>query len=372
MKTVILFASSSWYLYNFQRELIKELVKTGINVVTLAEDKQFCAELLDLGSKHFTICLKGKSKDIIGNVKVIWQLKTFFQKFDAIILSFTPKPNILGGIAAYLASRHCILNYSGFGRGINTTFFYGFIIRALYAITPYLANHCFVQNRESLLAIQKFAISKSKISLLPGSGVSLQRYKYIPVDTRSRVIRFGLFARMIKQKGIMTFIDAVKYLHAEESGKFEGVLAGPIDTSDQDAVDVQKMASSGQLGPIHYLGNLSDIRDEMMKCDVIVLPSNYPEGTPKVLLEALALGKVIITTNTPGCEATCSNNNGFLMKSHDPFELLACMRSALNLSATEYIEMSKNSRELAVREYDVRYIFSEYKGKIREFLESQK
>ena len=138
MKSVILFANTSWYLYNFQGELIKEFVKSGVNVITLAEDKQFCENLEDLGATHFNICLNGKSKDVLSNLKVVWKLKTFFQKFDATVLSFTPKPNILGGIAAYLASRHCILNYSGFGRGINTTFFHRFIIRALYVMTPSL------------------------------------------------------------------------------------------------------------------------------------------------------------------------------------------------------------------------------------------
>ena len=121
-------------------------------------------------------------------------------------------------------------------------------------------------------------------------------------------------------------------------------------------------------GVIKYLGNLSDVKDAMVECDCIVLPSYYPEGTPRCLIEAAALGRPIITTNTPGCRDVVGPNNGILISQDYNQSLTKAFNDILLLSFNDLEEMGKASRLHATHFFDENIVLDEYEKVIQKFI----
>jgi glycosyltransferase involved in cell wall biosynthesis len=192
---------------------------------------------------------------------------------------------------------------------------------------------------------------KSKAHIVNGSGVDLEHFKQVPLP---ELPVFLLIARLLKTKGIFEYVEAAR--RVKQSLPFATFkLAGPLDNGP-DGISEEVLNSWIGTG-IEYVGELVDVRPEIAAASVYVLPS-YREGTPRTVLEAMSMGRPIITTDAPGCrETTIDGVNGFLVESRN-INALADAMLKMGSSANLRSQMGEASRGLAVTKYDVLVVAS--------------
>jgi len=187
--------------------------------------------------------------------------------------------------------------------------------------------------------------------------VNLNRYKQ---SCRvGKTSNFLMASRLIRQKGVEEYISAAQVV--VDSGRTcKFYLAGVEDESSR-AIDKKLLSSSSKKGVIEFLGHVRDMPSLLDEIDCVVLPSYYPEGTPKILIEAAASGKIIITTNTPGCREVVENGiNGFFVKPMSISELSNCISKVNSLDEDEALAMQNRSREIAEERYSEDYVIMKY------------
>jgi len=209
----------------------------------------------------------------------------------------------------------------------------------------------FFQNNDDVdMFRQNHIIKKQKVQLLHGSGVNLDRFTVQPLPET-----FGLLciARLIKDKGVVEYLDAcrlIKQAHPE----VRCLLVGPFD-SNPSAITPQELQAYIDDGVIEYFGEQSDVIPYIAQCSVYVLPS-YREGTPKTVLEAMACGRAVITTDAPGCRETVENNtNGYLVPVKDVPAIAAAAKTLIS-NRTLLESMAKEGRRLAETRFDVKAV----------------
>ena len=281
-------------------------------------------------------------------------LKLFkFIKPD-IILSYTIKPVIYGSIAARLASTpstnalitglgYTFMNSSLRQRSLN------FFIRGLYRFALHRTKTVFFQNPDDLELFKKLSLlsTYSEPALVNGSGVDLTHFKPSPYPER---LVFLLIARLIKEKGIYEYVCAARKVKRKNPDAVFH-LVGWIDDGPS-AIPKAKLDAWCKEGVIRYFGRLEDVRPAIKACSVYVLPS-YREGTPRTVLEAMAMGRAIITTDTPGCRQTIeSGRNGLLVPVMDVDALGKAMQYFIE-HPRMITTMGQQSRLIAQEKFDV-------------------
>lgn len=173
---------------------------------------------------------------------------------------------------------------------------------------------------------------------------------------------FLMVARVLYDKGYQEFVDAARIVR-ESFEDVEFQLLGGIDEDQPSRVPISVILADHNAGIINYLGFTKDVRPLMRVADCVVLPSSYYEGMSRVLMEALALRKPIITTTVPGCQETVEDCvNGFLVPPKDAISLADACRSFLAMSLEQRIIMGEASRRKAEAEFDVKDVISVYKS----------
>lgn len=275
---------------------------------------------------------------------------------DAIIC-FTPKAVLLGSLAARAATGSPLFSvFTGLG------FLFGANSVALRALSPLvtilfryalrLNRVVFFQNPDDRhLFVSKRIVPLARTCRVYGSGVNT-RWFTPQVSSRPRAETvFLMIARLIATKGILEFIEAATILKREHCAAHFRLL-GAFD-DHPTAVDRDAIRSSITSGAIEYCGTTTDVRPYLQDADVFVLPSYYREGTPRSALEAMAMGKPLITTDSPGCrETVIDSRNGYLVPIRDPLSLAAAMRRLIG-NHSKIAAMGSVSRRLAEEYYDV-------------------
>lgn len=365
-KTVVVCANTSWYLFNFRRSTIEMLVKDGWTVLTLAADGEFESQLESLGANHNKVFLRSTGVNPLADLFSFANFWWLYRVQPKVVLNFTPKCNIYSCLAAHLRGVPSINNISGMGSGMSSKGLAGVVLRGLYRLASRVAAKTYFQNaHDQKYFSEAFGHPLEKSSLLPGSGVDLDNFQYVPLISSDRV-RFGLFTRIIEEKGVRQFVEAASVLRRSYGADF--VIAGAFDCARPNAISMDDVELWVREGIIQYLGMLSDVRPEIAKCDCIVLPSYYPEGTPRILIESAAIGRPIITTDHHGCRDTVTVESGYLVQKKSTPSLVAAMESFLHLSVAEKDLMSRNSRRHAEKYFDEQIILLSYAKSIGELV----
>lgn len=356
-----LIANSSWYLHNFRASTILQLRNDGWSVICFAPDEEYASELESLGADFEVFYLDPLSQNPLTEIRSIFSINCAIKHKVSIVLSFTPKCNFYSSLSARLHGIAHVANVSGLGVGGNS---YGFVGRCTswlnHALSRF-ASHIFFQNpQDKALFERSYGLREEKSGLLFGSGVNLSEFSYSRPETGS-AIRFGFFSRLLFDKGIGLFLDVAKVVTTEFDG-VEFVFAGPFDERRSDAMKREQLNEICD-DRIRYLGSLRDVREELQNCDCIVLPSYYNEGTPKILLEACAIGRPVITTVNRGCQDVVSDSvNGFLIDPRSRESLYSSIIKFLDLSVEEREAMGRRSRQLAESRFDDKLIIESYRN----------
>lgn len=359
---IILCGSEAYSVKMFRGDLIKDLVAKGHEVIIMANNasKHHISEFSLLGARYINSPISRSSLNPLKDIKVFLKyIKVFiFEKPDCV-LSYTIKPVIWSGIALRFFPKVRFigmitgLGYAFGGEGYSRRIV-KIIVKILYKLS--LSNACAVifQNIDNKNSFTKLGlVDSSKAFIVNGSGVNLEYFSYHPYEGNENHISFLMIARLLKDKGILEFLSAACKLKGEYNN-IDFILLGHEDKSE-NAVPISKIKNLDQEGIISYHGFVSDVREFLVNSSVYVLPS-YHEGMPRSILEAMAIGRPIITTDVPGCrETVVSGLNGWLVPKGDSEALAERMRWFINMSS-KINNMGSVSREIVVNKFDVKKV----------------
>lgn len=359
MAKIVVISHYTKSLINFRGEMIKDLVKLGHEVITLGPDEGFESQIEDLGADYINYPLKRTGLNPLQETLSIFFLKKILRRLKPdIVLSYSVKPVIYGSLAASLVRIPKIYSMiTGLGYVFAGTNFkqriLSLLVQILYRLALKNNRVVFFQNPDDLsLFEQKNLLAKdTKRILINGTGVDVEKFNYS--EQKLKHISFLLIARLLWDKGIKEYVEAVRILKERYPDVIFKIL-GPFDSNPAaiQLVDIEQWSNEGI---IDYLGETNDVRPFIVDSSVYVLPS-YREGTPRSVLEAMAMGRPIITTDAPGCRETVVNGaNGFLVPVKDSVALANAMERFI-LEPNLIVEMGTKSREIALKKYDVRKV----------------
>ncbi len=358
MKIIIL-AGYTPSLVNFRLQLIQDFIKRNYEVIACAPEyhQPTIDKLQQMGVQFKQVNLYVTSMNPFADILSLISLyKLFFKIKPDILFSYTIKPVIYGSIAARMAKIpkiYSLITGLGFSSGSKTfkQKAASFISKILYSIALKYNSCIFFQNNDDKsMFIQKKIISSNTITqIVNGSGVDLDYFKYIPY-IKKKNFNFLLIARLLYDKGIAEYVESAKKIRSVYP-EIVFNLIGYFYKSP-NAISEAQINEWSSAGLINFIGKTDDVRPYLAECSVYVLPS-YREGTPRSVLEAMAIGRPIITTDVPGCrETVVDGENGFLVKDHDPDSLTKAMLK-LYIDSSLPKKMGERSRKLAEEKYDV-------------------
>jgi glycosyltransferase involved in cell wall biosynthesis len=369
---IIITANTSWYLFNFRQNTIKELLNDGHNVTAIAPKDEYSPKLQALGCEWFDINIDQSGTNPIRDFSTFINFyKTYRSLKPAFVLNFTPKNNIYSTLAASLLDIYCINNIAGLGKLFVEQTIASKIAKFLYKLSQNRASKVFFQNEEDrALFIESNIVTKNITERLFGSGIDLKRFT-LNVSQDDGIIRFLLVARLLKQKGIYQYAQAAKQLRSKFGLNVEFRLLGFLDECNPNSILKADLDTWVNEGYINYLGVSDCVENEIEQVDCMVLPSFYREGVPKSLLEGLGSGKAIITTDNIGCRETVEDGiNGYLCEPQSVESLIVQLTKFINLDFVSRNAMGQNSRKLAESKFDEKIVIDSYKRAIKEIAEN--
>lgn len=348
-------------LINFRGDLINELIKNDYDVSVMASyfDEPTINLLKKNNIKIYSIKMHNSALGIFQNiVAIISILYILFKKKPDVIMPYTAKAVIFSSIVARVLKIPHIPIITGIGvlhsEGFSNSMIGKFII-FLYKISLKSCRVIFFQNKDDERFFKLNILPKTaKPLIINGSGVNISRF---PVLDFPKEITFLMASRLMKEKGIMEYIDAAR--HLKKKYPFVSFMhAG----SNNETLDVKEsyikkhFISAVNDKIIDDLGWLEDIKYAIKKCSAFVLPSYYGEGLPRASLEAMSCGRLIITTDSVGCRETVEDGiNGFCIPIKNTDALIKSFE--ILIKNTEKIEeMGKKSREIVEKKFDVRLV----------------
>ena len=278
------------------------------------------------------------------------------------MLGFTVKPNIWGAIAARALGIPFLPNVTGLGTVFLKRQLVQWIVVTLYRMSLRRLPIILFQNTDdSALFIKRGLTKAENVRHLPGSGVNLTRLPALPMPTATGAgeLRLLLVARIIKDKGVLEYVEAARLLRKDHPHlRFQ--LLGPMDSNPRASITKQDITRWEDEGLIEYLGETSDVAPVLAQAHAVVLPS-YREGLPRTLLEGAATGRPLIATDVPGCRDVVQDGvNGFLCAPRDRASLAeACLRFA-ELGPDQWAKMGAQSRQLVEARFDVQLVIETY------------
>lgn len=359
-KKILIVSHYAPSIINFRGPLIKALCDNGIQVHVVAPDWQpeslKFAQQLGIEIGYFNLARAGLNPiaDLLTFLTLYRLIKS---SKPNIVLTYAAKTNVWGILAAALAGvSHRVAMVEGLGyaftEGVNgrnaKQHILSLLIAFLYRITFKIAHRVVVLNPDDVFTLQRICgLSPHKAVLLGGIGVPLSEWPFQPpyIDPMS----FALVARLLREKGIMEYLQAARLVKAKHPN-VRFYLLGGLD-ANPGAISQAVIQPWLDDGSVEWLGYV-DVKPWLAKTSVFVLPS-YREGVPRSTQEAMAMGRPVITTDVPGCRETVLEGvNGFMVPPRDVPALAAAMLRFItnpNLVAT----MGAESRRLAVDLFDV-------------------
>ena len=357
-------------ILNFRGKLLEAIHQQGYEIHIIAPDlASFPTEhekLLDLGYCIHEVPMQRTGTNPIADLKTLRSIYALITKIKPdYVLSYTIKPIIYGTLAAWLAKvphRYALITGLGYAfQNVEThskRSIFQKLVHGLYQQALSHSHKAFFQNPDDLKLFQDLNLLKSQIPsvVVNGSGVNVTDFNILPLPTNEQQqakISFLLIARLLVDKGVREYAEAAKIIQ-QQYPHIEFNLVGWID-ENPSAITQQELDQWVANKTVKYWGKLADVRPAIAESSVYVLPS-YREGTPRTVLEAMAMGRAIITTDAPGCrETVVDGDNGFLVEVKSVESLVEAMQKFIN--QPELIEkMGNRSREIALHKYDVHQV----------------
>lgn len=352
MKILIL-ANNDVGLYQFRRELIEALLKEHQVLLSLP-DGELVRPLEQMGCRFISTPLDRRGINPATDFQLFLRYRKLLrQEKPNLVITYTIKPNIYGGIACRMLGIPCAANITGLGTAFQKQGMLRKLVTILYRTALKKAKVVFFENSANMAVLQQEKIvSPSQCKLLNGAGVNLEHFSYVPYSAEERT-QFLFIGRVMKEKGVDELFAAVERLHSEGSDCSLDVLGG---YEENYAETIRRYEEQGWL---HYHGYVTDVRPYIEKAHCFVLPS-YHEGMANTNLECAAMGRPLITSNIPGCkEAVLDGISGLLCEPQNAGSLYEVMKHFLSLPTETRAQMGKAGRSHMEAVFDKKNVVEE-------------
>lgn len=357
---IVYIVNVDWFFVSHRLPIALEAIDQGHEVYIFAKDTGKMDYLNSLGINVYPINLERGSLNLIQTIKLMFDLKKKLISIQPDIVHLvTIKPVLIGGIASILAKVPAIVYaISGLGFIFTNTMLKAKFLRLgiipLYRLALSMKNKTIiVQNLDDLRILRQYVeIPESQTVLIPGSGVDLNKFSPLPLPLKNKVVLMA--CRMLADKGVYEFHKSALILKRKYP-ELRFVLVGGIDPDNPASLTENELKEWVESEDLEWWGHQSNMSEILSEATVVVLPS-YREGMPKVLLEAQALGRPVVTTDVPGCrEAIEDGKTGFLAKVKDEQNLADTIEKLIS-NDDLCIHFSKNARQLAEAKFDIKQV----------------
>lgn len=373
-KKILITANTSWFILNFKSGLIKELQRFGYQVIAVAPRDEYSQILENMGCAYYDIEINNQGTNPFEDLLLVYKFYKLFIKIKPdILLPHTIKPNLYGTLAARFSMIPVINTITGLGTVFLNDRLSSKIARLLYRISLKSSVKVFFENSyDRQLFIDKKLVCIQKTDIIAGSGIDTEKFKPLQSEKQDEgTVKFLFIARLVKDKGLLEFVDAVRVICAQKDHYQvipEFYILGSFYPGNPTAITEEEMHQWEEEGIVTYLGVSYDVQSVINEYDCIVLPS-YREGLSRVLLEAASMAKPIVTTDVPGCKDVVDDRvNGYLCNVKDSDSLAEQMGKMILLSNKERKEMGRRGRKKVITEFDERLVISKYHNAIKNIL----
>src|SRR5690625_2201090 len=360
MKVLVL-ANFGMGLYNFRKELLQELIDRGYEVYISISNDEYVPKLVKLGCKFIDTPVSRRGTNPITDFKLFRKYRKIIKKINPdVVLTYTIKPNIYGGLASKLLKTPYIANITGLGTAVENGGLLQKTTLFLYKAALKRAKCVLFQNKENKDFLVNKKVVKGNNRVLPGSGVNLKKYTLMnyPDDD---IIKFLFIFRVMKRKGIDKYLEEgnkIKKIHPNT----EFHVVGFCEEAYED-----KLEDLDDRGIIKYHGQQTNVRSYYQITHCTIHPTYYLEGMSNVLLESAASGRPIITTDKAGCkEIVIDGVSGYLIKQQSSEDLISKIRLFLALTHKEKEQMGYSGRVKVQKEFNRKIIIDNYLTEIEQ------
>lgn len=355
--------TEDWYFLSHRLPIACAARDAGFDVIIATHVQDYGETIIREGFKLISIGLRRTIRNPLKELfSIIELIKLYRAERPDIVHHVAMKPVLYGTMAARIANIPIIINaLGGLGYVFISNQWHTKILRIFISAAFKLILNCqnsriIIQNADDIeLLVTSGIVNRENIILIKGSGVNTD--EFIPASEHNGKPVVVLISRMLWDKGVKEFVDAAKLLR-KDGTKARFVLIGKNDPDNPTSIPTSTLESWNNQGFIEWWGYRDNISSVIHNAHVVCLPS-YREGLPKVLIEAAACGRPIVTSDTPGCrEIVRDGENGFLVPIRDVKALASAIRRLIENPVLRK-EMGKRGRDIAVKEFSVNKVISE-------------
>ncbi len=364
--------NTSWNIYNFRLNLMRAMRHNGFRVIALAPKDDYSIKLQEEGFEWIELPFDNASTNPIKESIQIGYFYNIYKKIKPnILLHYTIKPNIYGTLAAKILHIPVINNVSGLGTVFLHNTISSRVAKQLYKFSFRYVNKVFFQNDDDLsLFVRNGLVASKYTDRIPGSGIDIDSFKSSNnIFMENQEIIFLFVARLIREKGIEEYIEAIKMIKDitfDKPVKFQ--IIGDLYPSNPSSIQDKELNGWIEDGLVEYFGYQEDVKSFIEKSSCVVLPS-YREGLSKSLLEAASMEKPIITTNVSGCRDVVDDGvNGYLCEVKDSYSLKNQLVKMIELTPSQRENMGKRGRKKVINEFSDERVIEKYLNSIHTIL----
>ena len=363
MKKILIFANLDMGLYNFRKELLEKLLSEGYEVHISLPQGPRVKDMVDMGCMFHDTPVDRRGMNPIADLKLLFSYRKLLKTVQPdVVLTYTIKPNIYGGLACRMAKVPYLSNITGLGSAIHNGGIVQKILLLLYRLSSKYASCLFFQNSQNQEFFSEHGLSCENCVLLPGSGVNLHDYQYEPYPSENAPLSFLFIGRVMRDKGVGELVEAARKIRAD----YSDITFDLIGFCEEEYEDTFHELNEGNV--VNALGQQQNVKEFIKNHSATVLPS-YHEGTANVLLESASMGRPLIASRIPGCmEIIDDGITGYLCEAKDSSSLEEALRKFIAISHSERKEMGVLGRLKMEREYDRRIIIEHYLREIGKVL----
>ncbi len=356
-------------IYCFRKELIEDIIDAGYEMLISCPDGEKFELMKHIEYRYDNPEIDRRGTNIVADFKLfLHYFRLFVKNKPSVVLTYTAKPNVYAGIAAYLLGIPCISNVTGFGSVLNASGFKQKIIMSLFRFAFRRSTCVMFQNSTNMKLAEESGMVKGEHKLIPGSGVNTERYPLQPYPDGGNgkdgeKIVFNYIGRIMHDKGVDDYIEAAKRIKAEYPDT-EFNMLGFIEPTEKNYYE-SELYDLEEKDIIRYRGSLKDVKPFIAASHATIHPSTYGEGMSNVLLESASSGRPIISTDNPGCmETFIDGETGFIYHGGDVDALCEQIKKFLALPNEERKAMGEKGREYIKNNFSRDIVIKAYLEKI--------
>ncbi len=357
MKKILIVTNFDVGLYNFRREVLEALLAVPYEIHMALPDGEFVPKLKEMGLIFHEASLNRRGTNPLQELKLLLRYRQILREVKPdMVLTYTIKPNLYAGSLCRLMKIPYMTNITGLGTAVEGDGLLQQMTTTIYRFAMKKAACLFFQNPYNEQYFVKRKIGPCRHVMLPGSGVNLERYRYLEYPKEGKT-EFLFISRVMKEKGIEQYLDMAEVIHERHPDTVFHILG----FCEEDYENRKRLMDLHDQGVVQFHGMVEDIHPFLQRSSCTIHPSFYPEGMSNVCLESEASGRPVITTRRPGCGDTIEDGvTGFLVEEQDSADLICQVERFLALSRAERAQMGKCARRRMEEKFDRNIVVRSY------------